>query len=150
MLKLNHTALHKIKLQAMRTYPEECCGVLLGKEERQTKVVYDILPMNNKKNENRTTRYLILPEDYKRAEEEASKEGVSLMGLYHSHPDHPSQPSEVDLEHALPWWSYIIVSVEDGQPTAVTSWVLSDDHLMFEKEFLEIVDGEFKHLCGDA
>lgn len=150
MLKLNHTALHKIKFHAMRTYPEECCGVLLGREENQGRFVCDVIQTNNAKSEYRTRRYLITPEDYKRAEEEAQEKGVSLIGLYHSHPDNPPLPSQFDLERALPWWSYVIVAVEDAQPTVVKSWILKEDHSNFTEEEVEILDGPDeigKHLC---
>ena len=147
MLRLNHTSLHKIKLHAMRTYPEECCGMLLGKRMDEEKFVCDILSMNNTMKEDHETRYLITPEEYKKAEELASQEDVSLIGMYHSHPDHPARPSQFDLEHAMPWWSYVIVSVQEGQPAAIKSWVLRDDRSMFDEENLHILDGEFKHLC---
>ena len=146
MIRLNHTALHKIKVHAMQAYPEECCGMLLGKEDGQTKIVCDVIQMKNTKAEYRTRRYLIDPEDYKRAEEQATEEGVSVIGLYHSHPDNPPQPSQNDVEHALPWWSYLIVSVESGLPTTVKSWMLEDDHSSFKEENVEILDGAFKHL----
>jgi proteasome lid subunit RPN8/RPN11 len=69
------------------------------------------------------------------------------MGFYHSHPDHPARPSQFDLDHAVPWCSYIIVSVEAGLPAAVNSWVLMDDHSEFSEEQLDVLDGEFIRQC---
>ena len=60
------------------------------------------------------------------------------MGFYHSHPDHPARPSEYDREHAWPWMSYIILSVEEGQPKLITSWLLTEDRSEFEEETIEI------------
>ena len=145
MIEMNHTAFHKAKLHAMQTYPEECCGVLLGTDNDTTRHVCDVLEIRNTKDENRTRRYLITPEAYKHAEEYAAKEGVQILGLYHSHPDHPAQPSQFDLDHALPWFSYVIVSVEKGIPAVTRSWLLRDDRSAFDEEELVVLDGEFIH-----
>ncbi len=147
MLKLNHTALHKIKLHAMQTYPEECCGVLIGKVVGETRRVCDVLEIGNAKGENRTRRFLITPADYQWAEKKAGEKGVELLGFYHSHPDHPAQPSQYDLDHAMPWCSYVITSVVQRLPDAVRSWVLRDDRSAFNEEVLAVEDGEFGHAC---
>ncbi len=149
MIKLNHASLHKMKLHSSRTYPEECCGVLLGRVDNETKVVCDILEMKNAKDENRSTRFLITPEDYKSAEQQAKQEGVDLVGSYHSHPDHPAVPSQFDLEHAMPWWSYVIINVEAGQPSTLRSWLMNEDRSRFEEEELIVVDGQFKHFVSN-
>lgn len=147
MIRLNHTSLHKIKLHGMQAYPEECCGVLLGRDLGDSKQVCDIWEVKNSKEENRERRFLISPEDYKQAEILAKDEKMDILGLYHSHPDHPARPSQFDLDHAFPYWSYIIVSVEDAQPSAVSSWLLKDDRSEFVEEHIEIVDGQFVHPC---
>jgi proteasome lid subunit RPN8/RPN11 len=143
MLKLNSTSLNKIRIHATRAYPEECCGMLLGREEEGSRRVGDVVEVANKKEENRGRRYLITPEDYQSAEEKAKAEGVQILGFYHSHPDHPAKPSQFDLDHALPWWSYLIISVESGQPASVASWRLKDDRLEFIEEAIEVEDAEF-------
>ena len=127
MMTLGHTVLHKIKLHAMEAWPEECCGVLLGSENGATRRVCDVVPLTNAREENRGRRFLVTPEEYRSAERRAKEEGVAVLGFYHSHPDHPAQPSAFDLEHAMPWFSYVIASVERGLPTNVRSWVLLDD-----------------------
>jgi proteasome lid subunit RPN8/RPN11 len=148
MLSLNHTALHKIKVHAMQTYPEECCGVILGKNTDDGKrIVCDVIEIRNARDDNRARRFLVTPEDYRSAEEEARRQQVDLLGWYHSHPDHPAQPSEFDREHALPWFSYIIVSVENGVPATVRSWELLDDRSAYREQSLEVLDGEFTHVC---
>ena len=147
MIRMVHSAIHKIKIHAMQSYPEECCGSLLGIDDGNMKTVCDALEMRNAQGENRAHRFLITAQDYRWAEERAKQAGVSIVGFYHSHPDHPAVPSQFDLEHAMPWWSYLVVSVEGGLPTATRSWLLMDDRTAFSEEKLEIANGQFQHIC---
>ena len=140
MIQLIKLLLHKINLHAMHAYPDECCGMLLGKYDGSVKVVREVLAMNNTKNDDRGRRYLITAKDYQWAEERARNEGVEILGLYHSHPDHPAEPSAFDLDHAMPVWSYIIVSVQKAQATSMRSWVLLDDRSRFKEERIDVVD----------
>lgn len=145
MLQLSHTALHKLKVHAMNTYPEECCGILLGTERNHTRIVCDIFQTRNAGVESRERRYLIDPEEYSKAESFAAQQAVQIVGLYHSHPDHPAEPSQFDLEQALPWFSYVIAAVENGIPAAVRSWRLRDDRSAFDEEELVVTEGECVH-----
>ncbi len=70
----------------------------------------------------------------------ADAEGLALLGFYHSHPDHPAIPSEYDREHAFPFFHYVVMAVAGGQPGEVSSWILSEDRGVFEKERL-VADG---------
>ena len=140
VIALTHTALHKIKVHAMEAYPEECCGILLGVEADAGKQVYDVVRIGNAKEENRNRRFLITPEEYKRAEENAAAEGLGVMGFYHSHPDHPARPSQFDLDHAWPWCSYVIAAVEQRIPAAVKSWVLKEDRSGFDEELIDALE----------
>jgi len=139
---LTHTAMHKIKVHAMEAYPEECCGILVGTGGEAEKHVYDVIRIGNAKEENRTRRFLITPEEYRRAEAAATAEGLGVMGFYHSHPDHPARPSGFDLDHAWPWCSYVIASVEERIPAAVTSWVLKEDRSGFDEEIIDSLEGD--------
>lgn len=150
MLVLTHTALHKIKVHSIETYPEECCGVLFGVDRGTGKEVLDVRRIDNARVENRTRRFLITPEDYRRAEVEASEEGLGVMGFYHSHPDHPARPSQFDLDHAWPWCSYVIASVERRIPSAVRSWTLKDDRSAFEEEPMETLDANSSRAVRDV
>lgn len=141
-IALSHTAMHKIKVHAMEAYPEECCGILVGSVTESRKEVYDVVRIGNAKEENRTRRFLITPEEYRRAEEAAGSEGLGVIGFYHSHPDHPARPSQFDLEHAWPWCSYIITAVEGKIPAAVKSWVLKEDRSGFEEEIIDSLERE--------
>jgi proteasome lid subunit RPN8/RPN11 len=80
---------------------------------------------------------VVTASDYRRAEAEASRSGLSLLGFYHSHPDHPAYPSPYDLEHAFPFFSYVILAVERGEPKEMRSFVLSEDRSQFLEETLE-------------
>ena len=119
---------------AEATYPEECCGVLLGRLAGQAREVVEALPRENSSTEERARRFLITAEDYRAAERAAGERGLTLSGFYHSHPDHPARPSQYDVEHALPWHSYVIVAVTQGRAAETTSWVLADDRSRFDPE----------------
>ncbi|MBI4428722.1 MAG: M67 family metallopeptidase [Ignavibacteriales bacterium] len=129
----------------MQAFPEECCGVLLGRKNGFDGIVVDALARRNSHETDRTRRFLVTPAEYKFAEVEAKKEGVDIIGFYHSHPNHPPKPSAFDLQHALPWWSYVIVSVDDGRPGVVKSWVMREDRSGFEEEEILVGDGQLKH-----
>ena len=135
-LLISDTLLDTIRRHGARTYPHECCGALLGRAEGNgSKRVLDLLPLDNRREgEAARTRFLISAEDYRLAEKTACERKMKILGFYHSHPDHPARPSEFDREHALPWYSYVVVRVAQGQPQETTSWVLSDDRSRFEPE----------------
>ncbi len=123
-------------------YPEEAAGFLLGRlGENGRKRVEVVLPVENVwPGEERTRRYRIPPEVLLLAEEEAERRGLWVLGVYHSHPDHPSRPSEFDRLQALPNTSYLIVSVRQGRARQAQSWRLTDDRSRFEEEPLVIAE----------
>ncbi len=126
-----------IASHASGTYPEECCGALLGKDhDDNRREVEDILRVDNTKDTNRARRYLIDPKALLAAERTARERGLDVVGIYHSHPDHPSRPSEFDREHAMPFWSYVIVSCMEGKVAALQSWQLAEDRSAFFEEEL--------------
>jgi proteasome lid subunit RPN8/RPN11 len=92
--------------------------------------------MGNSREDSRRNRYLISPRELLAADRDAQKRGLDILGIYHSHPDHPARPSEYDREHALPWYSYIIVSVNRGVAGDLASWNLRDDRSAFDREEL--------------
>ncbi|GHV49714.1 hypothetical protein AGMMS49579_02180 [Spirochaetia bacterium] len=125
-----------IRREGENAYPNECCGVLLGTLlEDDSRRVENILPIDNKREEaEQYHRFEIQPEDYMRAEKEARSQGLDVLGFYHSHPDHPARPSGFDQDHALPFYSYIIVAVEKGKSASLTSWELTTDRTQFLEE----------------
>lgn len=116
-------------------YPEEGAGFLLG----QLGQVMDILPLGNaREDEARRNRYLIAPADYVKAEVTAEERGLDLIGVFHSHPDHPNRPSDFDREWAQPFFSYVITSVNSGSAEGSRSWRLAEDRSRFVEEEIEI------------
>jgi len=124
---------------AVRTYPEECCGFLLGEERAGTTRVDRVVPAANEREDSRHNRFVMNPETVLAAHQEARAAGLSVVGYYHSHPDHPAEPSEFDREHAWPGLSYLIVSVRRGQVDRARSWRLRDDRTRFAEEYLASV-----------
>ena len=141
VLRLNEELVHRIRAHAAECYPHECCGALFGREGDSGREIFDMLPLENRHGDSPRNRFAISPEDFRRAEKVARECGLDLVGWYHSHPDHPALPSEFDRAHAWPWYSYLIVSVEQRQPGQVTSWRLADDRVRFTPERIEIADG---------
>jgi proteasome lid subunit RPN8/RPN11 len=118
---------------ARQAFPDECCGFLFGKEEGDDRILTDILVVNNSKEGDKRRRFEIAPKDYLKAERYADKTGQTLLAVYHSHPNHPAIPSEHDRVAAQPFFSYLIVSVQDGKIDHARSWRLNDDQ-QFEEE----------------
>jgi proteasome lid subunit RPN8/RPN11 len=131
-----------IRAEGEKAYPNECCGVLLGKLEDTAegleggkRRVENIIPIENSREEaERYHRFEIQPEDLMRAELAARKAGRDVLGFYHSHPDHPAKPSDFDREHALPFYSYVIAGVNKGRAGELTSWELAPDRANFLEE----------------
>ncbi len=125
-----------IRVHGRRAYPEECCGALLGRSEGALARVERALAIDNAREEQRRRRFLVDPRDYLAAEREARASGLELLGFYHSHPDHPPQPSEVDRLHAWPNLHYVILGVRRGEPGELTSWRLAEDRQTMRRERL--------------
>lgn len=141
MIEMTSRLFEQVKREAANAYPEECCGALLGRvqESGGVKQVEEVYLLPNAKERERERRFLITPDQYRVLEKRAEGEALEILGIYHSHPDHPAEPSPFDLAHALPWWSYIIISVENGQTNDVKSWTLQDDRSRFSLEEIRIM-----------
>lgn len=128
---------------AIAAFPDECCGFLFGREdENGLRAITEIQVVNNAKEGDKRRRFAIAPLDYIRAEEYADENQLQLLGVYHSHPNHPAIPSEHDRVAAQPWFSYIIVSVLDGRPDALRSWRLNDEE-QFDEENVGVVANSY-------
>ena len=137
-IKVSREHLDQIRRHGEKTYPYECCGFLLGTREGDTNVLAEVHGAENERQESRETRYLITPEQYKRADDYARTLGLGIIGYYHSHPDHPAEPSRYDLDHSCwPGESYIIVAVEQGKSAALNSFT-KPDYTSFEQEEIRI------------
>ncbi|MEO6457064.1 MAG: M67 family metallopeptidase [Chloroflexia bacterium] len=135
-LYLEECAKDSITMQAEGGYPDEICGILLGREVDGRRVIHNTMPIENAFDEGEQYhRFLITPEAMFKAERLARYDRMDVLGIYHSHPDAPAQPSEYDRDHAA-WtaWSYIIVSVERGHLTNLRAWKLREDRSIFDEE----------------
>jgi proteasome lid subunit RPN8/RPN11 len=121
-----------IRRHGIEAYPNECCGALLGRDG----VVVEAFGLPNTTEEGPRRRFLVRPQDYRAAESRAAEIGFEMLGFYHTHPDHPARPSQYDLDHAWPFFSYVILSVKERVPTDMTSWRLLDDRSAFTEETL--------------
>jgi proteasome lid subunit RPN8/RPN11 len=128
-----------IRAHGEETYPHECCGALIGRDDN----VGDVLALPNTTEEGPRRRFLVRPSDYREAERRATELGAELLGFYHSHPDHPARPSQYDLDHAWPTFAYIIVAVANGTAAEMTVWFLRDDRSSFQEGTLH--HGENSH-----
>ncbi len=154
-INFSHDRFECVRAHAQSEYPSECCGMLLGHADGDNKEVTEVVPLRNLRHdpsraqellplddpgrETEKNRFLIDPQDQLRVEKDSRQRGLDVLGYYHSHPDHPARPSNYDREHAWPWYSYVILSVERGEPKDATSWVLSEDRLSFKPEELELL-----------
>jgi len=141
MLEIASEVLKKIHAHGEKAYPEEGAGFLLGKVDGEWRQVTAILELTNAREDAaRHNRYLLTPQDYLRGEQEAERLALDVLGVFHSHPDHPSLPSEFDRQWAMPWFSYVITSVQAGRAAESRSWRLMEDRSQFVEEKIEFTD----------
>lgn len=134
-IQISTDVLDGINKHVEEAYPEEGAGFLVGVEGE----VKQILPLPNAREDAaRHNRFLITPEDYLKAELKAEGLGLSLIGVFHSHPDCPNVPSEYDREWAQPFFCYIITRVDEGKAIESRSWRLLEDRSRFEEEEIQI------------
>ena len=119
-------------------YPEEGAGLLLGLRKGDSRHARIIKPVDNRwEAEGRGRRYRIDPRDILAAEDQADELGLEIIGIFHSHPDHPTLPSATDLHFAVPWYSYLITSVHQGKATESRVWRLDEEsEQMMEEQLL--------------
>lgn len=136
-LEITEKILKHIHDHAEADYPNECCGFMYGRQDDdEHRTVTLAQKVSNSKEGDQRRRFQIDPNDYRKAEEFAVEQDLDLLGVYHSHPDHPAKPSEHDRKQAFPFFSYVIVSVQDGETANTTSWRLNDD-AQFDEEFIQ-------------
>jgi proteasome lid subunit RPN8/RPN11 len=133
-LKIGAGDVDLIHEHATEAYPEECAGALVGIDSGGVRVVVDVWRAENTHEEERSRRFLIEPLAVKKFEEQAEEKDMGLLGFYHSHPDHPAEPSEYDREHAWPGYSYVIASVSGENVEDMRSWTLRGDRSGYDEE----------------
>jgi proteasome lid subunit RPN8/RPN11 len=156
MITFTVAAAQAVAAHAESTYPDECVGLLLGRIEGTHKLVLETHPVENRwqgqvalaesdNAESRRDRFYLDPRDYLRADRAARERDLDVVGCYHSHPDHPAEPSGRDLVGAQgvgggPAFAFVIQQVTRGQAADLASWLLLDEGKRFEQEQIEITD----------
>ena len=138
MITITERELAEIREHGVRDYPYECCGLLLGRFESNAKIVTETYPISNAREESaKRNRFLITPEELMKGERFAREHDLEVVGFYHSHPDSPAVPSQYDLEHAWPTYSYIIVSTSADRAGDLFSWEQEPDRSRFNQEEIQ-------------
>jgi len=142
LLVLTPVQVGQIEAEGASAYPNECCGIMIGRDVSDgtctRRIVERLEAMANVFDpEQQKRRFAVDPLALMKAEKSASEAGQLVLGFYHSHPDHPARPSEYDRTHAWPFYSYVIVSIAEGKPVDMTSWVLDDQTETFSKQEIE-------------
>ena len=136
--------LAEMKAHGRATYPDECCGFLIGPgrdgETDAPRTVESVERAGNQFEGERRRRFLIRPEELRDLERRLEETGRAVVGFYHSHPDHPARPSEFDQEHAWPWYSYLVISVTASDVPSVRAFELEPDSGVFEEVPLSVFD----------
>ena len=133
---LSKSIAKQIESEGVAAYPNECCGILIGKEKDGRRVVERLAPMKNVFDSGEQYhRFSIDPLAQIEAEKSADDGGQVVLGYYHSHPDHPARPSEYDRTHVPPWsfYGHIIVAIEKGRPAAMTAWFIDEESEQFKE-----------------
>jgi proteasome lid subunit RPN8/RPN11 len=138
VIKIARQTLDGIHAHARSTYPEECCGLLIAGKD---KAVVDAMRMRNAFTGPKHDRYHIDPLELFKADREVAKRGLTITGIYHSHPDYPATLSKFDLEHSFPWYSYVVVSVAKEGPKDTRSWIPNEAKTSVTEEPIEIIEG---------
>jgi len=140
MLRMARAVLERISTHVAGGYPDECCGLLIGRATGSGREVRVAFPATNRNRHRSRDRYEMDPADFRRADETARRSGADIVGIYHSHPDHPSRPSAFDQERAWEGYSYLILTVTQRGVEGYRSWELAGGR--FREEPLEIPGAE--------
>ena len=140
MIHINQHLVNKMLKESKTAYPHECCGLLVGNSNDSRNVVHEVYPVENKNKVRAVDRYEIDPKEFDRIDREATKKGWNITGIYHSHPDHPAEPSAFDKECACVWteYSYIIISVKEGVDDDLRCWHFDSGKQEIEEEEVKI------------
>lgn len=129
MLALSEGLMRELETHVREGYPAEVCGFLLGVDGKVRRVE-TVRPGKNLRGKTTRDRYLVDPRDTLRADQEARQRGLEMLGFYHSHPEHPPVPSTYDVEHAWPWYTYLIVSISSQGIGGARAWRLEGEEMV--------------------
>ncbi|MBI5454867.1 MAG: M67 family metallopeptidase [Deltaproteobacteria bacterium] len=138
-IKISQAIYDQIVQHAKDSYPDECCGILIGSTMRARCVLYIHQTVNTNR-ERSKDRYIIDPREIYLMDKEAKAQGAEIVGFYHSHPDHPDKPSATDREWGQAGYSYMIASVNGGKDVSVRSWIFHDENDPFKEEKIKLTE----------
>ena len=134
MIKIDSQAWETMVTHAESTFPNECCGAMLGATDGETKLVRESIALRNAFEGAQAARYELRPEDLLAADKAARERGMDLIGIYHSHPDCDAYFSRTDLENSCPWYSFVVLSIQKGEFHHANSWLPNVDQTEAVKE----------------
>jgi proteasome lid subunit RPN8/RPN11 len=136
MIRIETEAWRQMVEHARSTYPNECCGAMIGSIDGGEKLVRVALPLENAFEGAQAARYVLRPEDLLKADREARSRQMDLVGIYHSHPDCGAYFSETDLKNSCPWYSFVVLSIQKGEFDHANSWLPNAEQTAADKEEL--------------
>jgi len=136
MIRIEPGAWQQMVAHARATYPNECCGAMLGVIDGERKSVQVALALQNAYEGTQSSRYELRPEDLLHADKEARSRKLDLVGIYHSHPDCDAYFSETDLKNSCPWYSFVVLSIRGGAFDHANSWLPDAEQTKAEREEL--------------
>jgi proteasome lid subunit RPN8/RPN11 len=136
MISIEPAAWDVMVAHAQKTYPNECCGAMIGAIDGSGKIVRVAVPLENAFTGEQGARYELRQEDLLRADSEARQRGMDLIGIFHSHPDCDAYFSKTDLENSCPWYSFVVLSIKDGKFDHANSFLPDPDQTKADKEEL--------------
>src|SRR5713226_2850900 len=136
MIRIDAEPWRQMVEHARSLYPNECCGALLGAVNDGSKHVVTAMPLDNVSAGPQRSRYELRPEDLLNADREARRRNMDLVGIYHSHPDCGAYFSETDLKNSCPWYSFVVLSIQNGEFDHANSWLPNPEQTAADKEEL--------------
>lgn len=140
MIRIEKQAWEEMVAHAREAYPNECCGAMLGTVDNGLKVVKVALRLENAYQGEQRNRYEVRPEDLLEADRQARRQGMDLVGIFHSHPDADAYFSQTDLKNSCPWYSFVVLSVKGGEFDHACSFLPNAEQTAAEKEELTYPD----------
>jgi len=136
MIRIESAPWASMVAHAQASYPDECCGAMLGTTDGETKIVIDSIALRNAFEGAQAARYELRPEDLLAADKAARERKMDLIGIYHSHPDCDAYFSKTDLQNSCPWYSFVVLSIQKGEFDHANSWLPNAEQTKAEKEEL--------------
>jgi proteasome lid subunit RPN8/RPN11 len=136
MIEIQPSPWSTMVVHAERTYPNECCGAMLGHTDGEKKIVTEAIPLENAFSGEQGERYELRPEDLLAADQAARSRGLDLIGIFHSHPDCDAYFSQTDLKNSCPWYSFVVLSIVKGKFDHANSFLPDSDQTKADREEL--------------